>query len=49
MIPKFEISNWLGCLYNVLGQYAELRPYIFRETSAMYGAIPAVAWADLTF
>ena len=32
MIP-FEISNWLGCIFNVQGQYTALWPFTFRETS----------------
>ena len=37
MVPEFEISNWLGPIFNVYGQYAALRPFIFRETSGIYG------------
>ena len=32
MIPKFDISIWLGYIFNMHGQYAALRPFTFRET-----------------
>ena len=58
MIPKFNMSNWLGRIFNVHGQYAVLRSgplYSGRlkvSTKRRYLVCiltPTLAGADLTF
>ena len=38
LIPKFDIRNWLGRIFDMHGQYAALRPFVFSGTSGIYGS-----------